>query len=486
MIHLRLARNLFNVPLLVTPERAAEIERAFRAHEDGLPALLAPPIEVAPRQELLAPGHQRADAGYIRTEQDVAIIEIVGTLVQRGDSMDAASGLVGYNRIANQLHAAVNDPRVLAIMLEIDSPGGEANGVIDLAGKIRAAAARKPVAASANERAYSGAMWLASAASSLTAPSTAMVGSIGVVMLHVDQSQRDAKQGLVYTPIFAGQRKVDFSSHAPLSDAAYQVAQEEVDRLYEMFTSAIADMRGIDQQTVIDTEAGLLNAHKALSLGLIDGVQSFEEALASLAQQGRDARHGMRAAANPPAILPELAALSARAREINHEGDINMEPTKPAAQVTAAELQSAVTNAMVAGAASAATAQRDAEAMARADAEAKTAIKNEGAKAGAESERARINAILTHKESEGRRAQAEHLAFKTAMTVEDAAALMAASAKDGAAKPTNAFAAHMDALGNPKLASDAAAGPGDDEGQQLLAGVVEKRNKAVVASIGKR
>jgi len=114
----------------------------------------------------------------------------------------------------------------------------------------------------------------------------------------VDQSGRDAKQGIVYTPIFAGAHKVDFSSHAPLSEDARALAQEEVDRLYAMFVQAVADGRGIDPQAVRDTEAGLLNPQAAQDVGFIDGVRSFDQALAALAAEARQQRYrGMRAAA---------------------------------------------------------------------------------------------------------------------------------------------------------------------------------------------
>lgn len=413
MSHPRLAQRLYNSALLITPGKAEVIEQVFRAHQEGRAALLAPPAVEAPRKELDAPGITKADAGYYRTASGIALITAVGTLVQRGDSMDAASGLVGYNTIAAQLQAAVDDPRVGAILLEIDSNGGEAAGLFDLAGKVRAANQRKPTWAAVNEQAFSAAYGLAAAAGRVAVPQSGMVGSVGVVMMHVDQSVKDAKAGITYTPIYAGARKVDFSQHAPLTDAAMQIAQDEVDRVYEMFVNAVADSRGMDPQAVRDTEAGLFDAQTALDRGLIDAVESFDATLMALAIEAQRFRvDGPRAVTNPKGAR----AMNATADQIAAAKAEGVNEGKAAAD---AELAKKVAEASVAA-------------------------------------QARVAAILTHAEAAGRATLAQHLAFKTTQSVDDAVALLAASPKEVAAAPGNAFAAHMDKVGNAKVVPDAA------------------------------
>lgn len=427
MSYPHLATRLYNAPLLITPGKAEVIEQVFRAYCEGRGEPGGPPPS---RKELQAPGvTTRADGGYLRTQSGVALIPIVGTLVQRADSMDAMSGLIGYNRIASQLQAALDDPRVDAILLEIDSNGGEAAGLMDLAGKVSAARTKKPTWAIANEGAFSAAYWLASATGRVSAPESGMVGSIGVVMMHVDQSGKDAKAGIKYTPVFAGDRKVDFSSHAPLSDAAMQTAQDEVDRVYGLFVDAISANRKMAPQAVRDTQAGLFHAKAAVDLKLIDAVESFDATLAALEAEAQRFRfYGPR------------AATSARVPQ----GDTTMTANadKPAAPAGAAasELTEAQKRGFEEG-------------------------KGEGAKAGSDAERTRISAILTHAEAEGRSKLAQHLAFKTTQSVEDAAAMLAAAPKEVAAKdPTNRFAAAMDAQGNPNLVPDGAASNNDAAG----------------------
>src|SRR5690606_25359786 len=104
---------------------------------------------------------------------------------------------------------------------------------------------QKLIWAHANDAAFSAAYAIACAAERLTLSQTAGVGSIGVIALHVDQSVKDAKDGLAYTALYAGHHKNDFTPHAPLSPQAAIALQTEVDRLYGIFVAQVARMRGL-------------------------------------------------------------------------------------------------------------------------------------------------------------------------------------------------------------------------------------------------
>jgi ClpP class serine protease len=130
-----------------------------------------------------------------------AVIPLYGMLVRRTLGLEAASGLTSYGEIGALLDATVANPEVTGILLNVDSPGGEAGGVSELGQRIRSANALKPVCAIAAESAFSGAYVLASVASRVYVTQTGGVGSIGVIVLHVDQSARDAQQGYRDTAI---------------------------------------------------------------------------------------------------------------------------------------------------------------------------------------------------------------------------------------------------------------------------------------------
>jgi len=223
----------------------------------------------------------------------VAVIPVYGTLVRRTLGLEAQSGLVSYGRIATQIADARLDPNVSAILLDIDSSGGEAGGAFELADAIYASRGSKPIWALANDSCFSAAYAIASAADRIFVTRTGGVGSIGVIALHVDQSQADAKDGRVYSAIYAGAHKNDLSPHAPLVDAAKSALQTEVDRIYSMFTHTVARNRQCSADFVRATDASLFFGPDAVAAGLADGVASFGEVLRQLGQQ----------ISQPPAVL---------------------------------------------------------------------------------------------------------------------------------------------------------------------------------------
>ena len=266
-----LAARLFGVPLAIHRPKLDVILSVLGARV-GL-ADLAAPVGYTPAARALGPPSGK-----------VAVIPIHGTLVRRTSGIEAESGLASYTGIAAQLDAALASPEIAAILLDIDSPGGESGGVFDLADRIRAASEVKPIWAVANDMAFSAAYALASAAARVFVARTGGVGSIGVIAMHVDQSVKDAHDGVRYTAVFAGERKNDLNPHEPISNEAHAVLKAEVDRIYDLFVETVARHRGLDADAVRATEAGLFFGPDAVATGLADAVGSLDDALTQLTQ----------------------------------------------------------------------------------------------------------------------------------------------------------------------------------------------------------
>ena len=143
----------------------------------------------------------------------IAVIGVTGSLVRKNIGVEAQSGLMSYAEISQKLELAAADASVSGILLEIDSPGGEAGGVFELAQRIREINAIKPVWALACDSAFSAAYAIACAASRVLVTQTSGLGSIGVIAMHVDQTARDAQQGYRFTAVTAGDYKGDLSTH---------------------------------------------------------------------------------------------------------------------------------------------------------------------------------------------------------------------------------------------------------------------------------
>lgn len=273
-----LASRLYGTPLLIARPKLDIILGVMgrKLAGDGLPA--APPV--TPLESVARSAQPQI------TESGIAVIPILGTLVRRSSYLVAASGLTSYVEIEAMAAEAFADPRVKAVLLEIDSSGGEAGGVFDLAARLRSLAktSGKPLWAIADEAALSAAYALACAADRLWLTRTAEVGSIGVVAVHVDESEADRQAGLSYTFIHAGSHKVDGHPHAPLPLTVAADIQADIDGLHEQFIALVAGLRGLGVEVVRATQARVYRGDQAIAAGLADQIGSFREAALALSQ----------------------------------------------------------------------------------------------------------------------------------------------------------------------------------------------------------
>ncbi len=222
------------------------------------------------------------DRPFVVTPNGIAVIPVLGTLANRTFGLAAMSGLASYLRLGEQLDQAAADPAVRGILLDMDSNGGQAGGVFDLADRVLALRGVKPVYAVADEACLSAAYALACGAERFYVTQTGAAGSIGVVALHADQSGADEKAGVRYDYITAGDRKADANPHAPLSDQARATLQAEVDRLYGLFTGMVARCRNLPDAQVREQQAGVFFGANAVAAGLADQVGTFASALTDL------------------------------------------------------------------------------------------------------------------------------------------------------------------------------------------------------------
>ena len=216
----------------------------------------------------------------------VAVISIVGELVNRGSWMDAWSGLTSYVGIANDLQAALDDDDVEGIVLDIDSPGGEAAGAMETAALVRKASQSKPVTAFVNGAAASAAYAIASGAPRIVVTPSATLGSIGVVLLHLDRSERMAKDGLKPTLIKKGAYKTDGTSLEPLAAGRPRPHRFAARRRLRVliFASTVAAHRpALNLEAVKATEAGLYIGQQAIDAGLADEIGTLDDVVRSMA-----------------------------------------------------------------------------------------------------------------------------------------------------------------------------------------------------------
>jgi signal peptide peptidase SppA len=258
--------QILNSPWAITPDKLLEIRAIYAARmrgdiPDSIEARLGRPM--------------KNEREPYTIEGSTAIIPIEGVLGKKMNLFMDISGGTSMQAIEKDFQAAMADPAVKSIILSIDSPGGQVDGVENLANAIFAARGKKPIVALGDGTLASAAYWIASSADQVYASdNSAKIGSIGVVATHEDYSRAEENAGVKVTEITAGKYKRVASSHEPLTTDGRASIQSMVDTIYSTFVDSVARNRGVDSQRVLDSMADgkIFLGKQAVNAGLVDGV----------------------------------------------------------------------------------------------------------------------------------------------------------------------------------------------------------------------
>lgn len=241
------------------------------------------------------------------TLNGIAVLPVSGTLVHRLGGMRPFSGMTGYDGIVACLQQAMADSQVRGILLDIDSPGGQAAGAFDCADMIYRLRQQKPVWALCNDTACSAAMLLASACSRRLVTQTSRIGSIGVMMSHVSYAGHLAQAGVDITLIYAGAHKVDGNQFEALPAEVRQDMQQRIDAAHRMFAEKVAMYTGLSVDAVTGTEAAVFEGQSGIEAGLADELINASDAISVMATAlNSNVRGG---------TMPQLTATEAAVQE---------------------------------------------------------------------------------------------------------------------------------------------------------------------------
>lgn len=378
----------------------------------------------------------------------VAILPVMGPLFRYANLFTDISGATSYDLLARDFAAAVADRTVSAILLNIDSPGGEVTGLAEFADQIFNARGSKPIVAYVGGSGASAAYWIASAADEVVISETSGLGSIGTVAEVVNTKGRDEKAGIVRHEFVSSQspnKRLDPAT----PDGASRI-QARIDAMSDVFIAKVARNRGISTDQVLQEfgQGDIFIGQAAVTAGLADRVGSYEGVISELQQgvfTGQDNRTAAAGSDNKGHFMSDKNTQPAAKSQAELDAEKKAADDAAAAKVEsdkAAEEAKKKTD----DAAAAATAATAVAAPAAASDSGKT-------------ERARVQAILGHDEAKERPTLAQHLALETDMTVEAASALLAKSAKEP--KGASDFARAMAGTKNPAVGADTESGSAD-------------------------
>ena len=269
----QLFTHVMGRPLLVHPALGQQLVGAY----------LAGAVEASgPLESSMQIGDGAASADGSAVVRQIRVLNISGGLVPRPVPGVCDAGPDSYEAMRQRFDAALSDESVAGIVMRIDSPGGLASGLFDLADHIHASRGSKPILAVVDDMAYSAAYALAAACDEVWVSRTGGVGSVGCAAFHFSQAGYNKNVGLEVTPIYSGSHKIDFNPHFPLSDAAKASAQADVDDLRALFVESVARYRGMSTDAVQATEAQCYSGQAGIEIGFATHLGTFVDAMASM------------------------------------------------------------------------------------------------------------------------------------------------------------------------------------------------------------
>lgn len=245
----------------------------------------------------------------------IAVVRVEGDILRGEGARDpfGAVEIAGSDPIARRIRRAADDPEVAAIVVRIDSPGGDGNAS-DLIWRelVRARKEKKkPVIASMGDVAASGGYYVAAGADEIWAEPSTVTGSIGVFIGHFDAEELFDKLGLNLTTTKRGRSADLFSPARGLTDKERAMLQGWVESFYDQFLDRVAEARRMKKEDVDAVARGRIwTGAQAADRGLVDYLGGFTDALDSAkkrAHLGRDAPVELDDEWN---VVPELTDLA--------------------------------------------------------------------------------------------------------------------------------------------------------------------------------
>src|SRR3989441_7709434 len=218
-------------------------------------------------------------------------LDKIAVITMRGLISSSLPGSVTDSMVDDMraaLQQARDDSRVKAIVLEIDSPGGEVTASDAIYSAVVKARDRKPVVVYMDSLAASGGYYIACGGKFLMANDTTITGSIGVIIQTLNYEQLFNKIGLASVVFKSGKFKDILNGARPMTPENREVIQMFVMQTYDKFLGIVAKERSLPAEMLRNTIADgrILSGKEALNNKLVDGLGQIEDAFAKAKQLG--------------------------------------------------------------------------------------------------------------------------------------------------------------------------------------------------------
>lgn len=262
----RLTESLHNTPLLITDEYLRSVVSYLDERNEN------PHLGIKGGRK-----RDKEDLAY-DDEKQVGVLSVSGPLTYMEYEPMCGEAPTSYQKLEAEA-AAMIAAGAKTILMDVDSPGGEAYSAFESAKNVRQMADDAGVELIAyvdGLAASAGYVW-ASVAHQVVMNPMAEVGSIGVVVRLRNDAEKRKKEGIEDSYIYAGESKIPFDEDGKFTQEFKDELQSKVDALYVAFIRHVAEMRNMSEEAVRNTKAKTFQQDKAMSLGLVDAVMERNE-----------------------------------------------------------------------------------------------------------------------------------------------------------------------------------------------------------------
>jgi protease-4 len=222
----------------------------------------------------LVQGHDSSDK--------IAVIRLDGLISYKHGVSSASTGESMVDDLKEAFQQAANDPKVKAVVISVDSPGGEVTAGDTIHHALGKLSAKKPVVIFINSIGTSAAYYIACAGSWIMCSDTSFTGSIGVIISTLNYKELFGKIGLQSVIFKSGQFKDALNGARDLTEEEKSYFQGLVMQTYDRFLNIVADSRHLDPATLRDglADGRVLSGKDAYTAKLVDQLGYIEEAYA--------------------------------------------------------------------------------------------------------------------------------------------------------------------------------------------------------------
>jgi protease IV len=218
------------------------------------------------------------------SDRKVAVLYAQGTIVNGSGEI----GQVGGDSFAATIAELRQNPKVAAVVLRVNSPGGSAMASDQMQRELKLLSQKKPLVVSMGDVAASGGYYISANARRIFAQPNTITGSIGVIGLNLNFQKLAGNQGLTWDVVKTSKFADSTTVARPKTKEELAIAQKSVNQVYEEFLDRVADGRKMPKAKVNEIAQGRVwSGIEAQKIGLVDEMGGLAKAIAYAADQAK-------------------------------------------------------------------------------------------------------------------------------------------------------------------------------------------------------